>query len=321
MKAFRSILIALLMAPLAALGQGYPNKPVRVVVPYSAGGVMDTLARTMSKRLSEALGQPVVIDTRAGAGGMIGADMVAKAAPDGYTLVFTAGPPHAMYSFLLKNVPFDTVNDFSPIVMIGTSPRSVVVHPSLPVTSVKELIDYAKKNPSKLSYGTPGVGTGPHIAGLMLNRAAGIDMVHIPYKGGASALNDVIGGQIPVAMLSLSTVMPYVRSGKLRLLGVLDAQRAKALPDMPTIAEAGVHDYAIPDTWVGLLGPANMPPAIVGQINAAVLKAITFPDVRSRLDEAGFEVKGTTPQRFADHVMKSFETYGMIMTEAGIKPE
>ncbi len=321
MRTFRSILIALLMAPLAALGQTYPSRPVRMVVPLSAGGMVDTVARAMGNRLSEALGQPVVIDNRAGAGGMIGADIVAKAAPDGYTLLFTAGPPHAVYPFFFKNVPFDTVGDFTPIIIVATSPMVLVVHPSLPVTSVKELIDYAKKNPGNLSYGTPGIGNPNHLGGLLLNRAAGIDMVHVAYKGGAPALNDLLGGQILVAMLGLSTVMPHVRSGKLRLLGVLEARRAKGAPDTPTIAEAGVPGYAVPDTWVGLLGPANLPAAIVNQVNAAVLKAISFADVRSRLEAAGSEAKGTTPQELADQVVKSYEIYGKIMTEAGFKPE
>ena len=321
MKAFRSILIALLMAPLAALGQAYPSKAVRMVVPYAAGGATDTVARAMGNRLSESLGQPVVIDNRGGAGGMIGSDIVAKAAPDGYTLLLTVGPPHSAYPFFMRNVPFDTVKDFTPIIIVGTAPQSVVVHPSLPVTTLRELIAYGKKNPGKLSFGTSGVGSSQHMGGLLLNRAAGIDMVHVAYKGGGPALNDVLGGQIPVAIVILSNVIPHVKSGRLRLLGVLEAQRAKAAPDTPTVAEAGVPGYAVPDTWIGLVGPANLPAAFVNQVNAAVLKAVRFPDVLSRLEAAGFEVKGNTPQAFADQVVKGFETYRRITTEAGIKPE
>ena len=321
MNLFRSILLAFLMAPLAALGQAYPSKAVRMVVPYGPGGMVDTATRAVSNRLSEALGQPVVIDNRAGASGMIGADIVAKAAPDGYTLLLTGGPPHAVYPVFFKNVPFDTIKDFTPIVIVGTAPNVLVVHPSLPATSVKELIDYAKKNPGKLSYGTPGVGNPNHVGGLLLNRMAGIDLVHVAYKSGPPALIDLLGGQILVAMLSMSTAMPQVRSGKLRLLGVLEAQRAKGAPDTPTIAEAGVPGYAVPDTSVGLLAPANLPAAIVGQVNAAALKAVAFADVRSRLEAAGFEAKSTTPQEFADHLVKGHEVYRKIVTEAGIKPE
>ena len=321
MRIFRSILIAFLMAPLTALGQAYPSKPVRMIVPFGAGGMMDTVARAMGNRLGEALGQPVVIDNRGGGGGTIGADVVAKAAPDGYTVVLTGGPPHGVYPLFIKNVPFDMIRDFSPIIIFCTAPQVLVVHPSLPATSVKELVDYAKKNPGKLSYGTSGIGSPHHLGGLLLNRAAGIDMVHIAYKGGGPALNDVLGGQLQVAMLALSTINPHVRSGKLRLLAVLEAQRAKAVPDTPTVAEAGYPGYAVPDTWMGLLGPANLPAAIVNQLNAAVLKAVAHPDVRSRLEAAGFEIKGNTPQEFANHVVKGYEIYSKIMTEAGIKPE
>lgn len=321
MKPIRGILTLLLVAPLTVLGQAYPSKAVRVVVPFAAGGMVDTVSRAIGNRLGEVIGQPVVIDNRGGGGGTIGADIVAKAAPDGYTLALTGGPPHGVYSLFIRNVSFDTIRDFSPIIIFGTAPQVLVVHPSFPAASVKELVEYAKKNPGKLSYGTSGIGSPHHLGGLLLNRAAGIDMVHIAYKGGGPALNDVLGGQVPVAMLALSTIVPHVRSGKLRLLAVLEAQRAKAVPDTPTIAEFGYPGYAVPDTWIGLLGPANLPAAIVSQLNSAVRKAVAFPDVRSRLEVAGFEIKGNTPQEFADHVVKGYEIYSKIMTEAGIKPE
>ena len=321
MKAIRLTALSLLLAPVLALAQAYPSKPVRMVVPYSAGGATDTVARAVGNRLSEALGQQVVIDNRGGASGMIGSDIVAKAAPDGYTLLLTVGPPHSAFPFFMKNVPFDTVKDFTPIIVVGTAPQAIVVHPSLPVTSLKGLIDYSKKNPGKLSFGTSGVGSSQHMGGLLLNRAAGTDMVHVAYKGGAPALNDVLGGQIPVAIVILSNVITHVRAGKLHLLAVLEAQRAKAAPDTPTVAEAGVPGYAVPDTWIGLVGPARLPEAIVNQVNAAVLKALGFADVRARLEAAGFEVRGNTPKEFADGIAKGYETYRRIATEAGIKPE
>jgi len=321
MQTIRLMFMSLLLAPLLALAQAYPSKPVRMVVPYAAGGATDTVARAVGNRLSEALGQPVVIDNRGGAGGMIGSDIVAKAVPDGYTLLLTVGPPHSAFPFFMKNVPFDTIKDFTPIIIVGTAPQSIVVHPSLPVTSVKELIDYAKKNPGKLSFGTSGVGSSQQMGGLMLNKAAGIDMVHVAYKGGAPALNDVLGGQIPVGIVIVSNVLTHVRAGKLRLLAVLEAQRAKAAPDIPTVAEAGVPGYALPDTWIGLVGPAKLPAPIVNQVNAAVMKALGFPDVRARLEAAGFEVKGNTPQEFADGIAKGYQTYRKIATDAGIKPE
>ena len=321
MKAIRLTALSLLLAPVLALAQAYPSKPVRMVVPYSAGGATDTVARAVGNRLSEALGQQVVIDNRGGASGMIGSDIVAKAAPDGYTLLLTVGPPHSAFPFFMKNVPFDTIKDFTPIIIVGTAPQSIVVHPSLPVTSVKELIDYAKKNPGKLSFGTSGVGSSQQMGGLMLNKAAGIDMVHVAYKGGAPALNDVLGGQIPVGIVIVSNVLTHVRAGKLRLLAVLEAQRAKAAPDIPTVAEAGVPGYALPDTWIGLVGPARLPAPIVNQVNAAVVKALGFPDVRARLEAAGFEVRGSTPREFADGLEKNYTTYQKIVTEVGIQPE
>ncbi len=321
MNTVRSMLFALLTAPLAALGQTYPAKPVRVVVPFAAGGLVDTVSRAIGNRLGEVIGQPVVIDNRGGGGGTIGADIVTKASPDGYTLMLSGGPPHGVYSLFIKNVPFDTIRDFSPIVIFGTAPQVLVVHPSFPANSVKELVDYAKANPGKLSYGTSGIGSPHHLGGLLLNRAAGIDLTHIAYKGGGPALTDVLGGQVPVAMLAMSTIVPHVKSGKLRLLAVLEAQRSKAMPDTPTIAETGYPGYAVPDTWLGLLGPANLPAPIIAQLNAAVLKAVGYPDVRARLETAGFEIKGNTPQEFSGVVARSQEVYSKIMTEAGIKPE
>ena len=321
MTTYRSILFGLLMAPLAALGQAYPSKAVRVVVPFAAGGLVDTISRAIGNRLGEVIGQPVVIDNRGGGGGTIGADIVAKAAPDGYTLALSGGPPHGVYALFIKNVPFDTIRDFSPIVIFGTAPQVLVVHPSFPASSVKELVDYARANPGKLSYATSGIGSPHHLGGLLLNRVAGIDLVHIAYKGGGPALTDVLGGQVPVAMLAMSTIVPHVKSGKLRLLAVLEAQRSKAMPDTPTIAESGYTGYAVPDTWIGLLGPANLPAPIIQQLNAAVLKAVAYPDVRTRLEAAGFEIKSNTPQEFAGVVTKSQDVYSKIMTEAGIKPE
>jgi len=324
MKSLTSILALALLTAIglgSATAQTYPGKPIRIVVPFPAGGPTDVLSRIIGQKMAENWGQQVLVDNRPGANTIIGAEAVAKAAPDGYTLLLTVGPPHAAYPFFMKNVPFDTVRDFTPIIIVGTAPQAIVVHPSLPVTSVKELIDYAKKNPGKLSFATAGVGSSQHMGGLLLNRAAGIDMVHVAYKGGAPALNDVLGGQLPVGIVILSNVITHVRTGKLRLLAVLEAQRAKAAPDTPTVAEAGVPGYAVPDTWIGLVGPARLPAAIVDQVNVAVVKALGFPDVRSRLEAAGFEVKGNTPQEFAEGIAKGYETYQKITTEAGIKPE
>jgi tripartite-type tricarboxylate transporter receptor subunit TctC len=189
------------------------------------------------------------------------------------------------------------------------------------VNSIRELIDYGKKNPGKLSFGTSGAGSSQHLGGVMLNKAAGIDMLHVPYKGGGPALNDLLGGQIPVGIVILSNVLPQAKAGKVKLLAVLEAQRARAAPDTPTVAEAGVAGFAVPDTWVGMVGPARLPPAIVTAMHGALVKALQASDVRSRLEAAGFEVKSGTPEEFAELLTRSFETYRRITSEAGIKPE
>lgn len=320
MKRLALLIISLALVPPHALGQAYPSKPVRIIVPAAAGGGVDTVARAIANRLGETLGQPVVVENRSGANTMIGTDLVAKSAPDGYTLLLNTGPPHGAFNFFTKNLPFDSIADFTPITMVGAAPQALVVHASVPVHSVKELIDYGKKNPGKLSYGTAGVGTSQHIGGALLNRMAGIDMVHVAYKGGALALNDLLGAQIPVAMTILSNVLVHVRSGKLRLLAVLGAHRAKAAPDAPTIAET-VPGYLIPDTWIGLTGPAKLPPAIVEQLNAAVLKSLGYPDVRARLAAAGFEVIGNSAREFESVLNTSVDIYRKITSETGIRPE
>ena len=313
-------LLGLLTASSAALAQTYPEKPVRLVVPFSAGGGVDTVARALAQELAGALGQPMIVDNRPGANGIIGTEYVAKSAADGYTLLFTLVSHYAL-PFLSKNVPYDTVKDFTPITIVAKAPQALVVNASLPVKSVRELIDYVKKNPGKVSFATAGAGTSQHLGGELLNSSVGLDMVHIPYKGGAPALNDVVGGQVPVAISILSNVLPHVRSGKLRLLGVIESTRAKAAPDVPTLAEAGVLGYAVPDTWIGLMGPAGLPASIVDRINTDAQKVANTDAVRARLDAAGFEVNLIGPKEFAAQAPRTIETYRKIISAAGIKPE
>jgi tripartite-type tricarboxylate transporter receptor subunit TctC len=321
MNALRILLIGLLLAPLLALAQAYPTKPVRLVVPFATGGAADTIARAAGNRISEALGQPVVIDNRAGGLATIGSDIVAKAAPDGYTLLLAVSPPHTTSPFFVKNLPFDNIKDFTPIAIIATFPQAIVVHPSFPAQSLKELIDYVKKNPGKVSFGTSGTGTAQHLGGLQLNKATGMDMQHIGYKGGAQATNDLLGGQIPVAILTLSNVIGHARAGKLRLIAMMESTRSKAAPEVPTVAEAGVPGFATPDTWIGLMGPARMSAPLIRQLNGVVTKSLEFPDVRSRLEAAGFEVGVATQEAFAESIAKSYGVYQKIVNDAGIKPE
>ncbi len=314
------VLFMLLCAPLAALGQAYPAKPIRLVVPFAPGGASDTFARPVAQKLSEALGQQVIVDNRPGAGSIIGTDIVAKAAPDGYTLLVTFSS-HYLLPFFSKNVSFDTVKDFTPIGAAAVTPMVLVTHPSLPVANLRELIDYGKKNPGKLSYAIAGTGSNQHLAGELLRIAGKFDLQVVPYKGGGPAVNDLIGGQVPMGILVLSTVSQHVKSGRLRALNVMEARRAKGAPDIPTVAESGLPDYLIPETWIGILGPAGLPRPIVDRINAELVKAVNVPDVRAKLEGAGYEISTVGPDELNESISKSIDVFRRVVTAAGIKPE
>ena len=316
----RLLFLVMLAMPAIVLAQAYPTKPVKLVVAYAAGGGVDTVARALAQELSGGLGQPVVVENRPGANSLIGTDHVAKSPADGYTLLITLVSHYAL-PFLAKNVPYDTVRDFTPITIVAKAPQAVVVNAAVPVRTSKELVEYVRANKGKVSYGTSGAGTSQHLGGELLNTSAGLDMVHVPYKGGAPALNDVIGGQIPMAILILSNVLPHVKSGKLRAIGVIEATRAKAAPDVPTLAEGGVPGFSVPDTWIGIVGPAGLPPAVVERLNAELQKAANNAAVRTRLDAAGFEVNLVASEDFARQAPRTVETYRKIISAAGIKPE
>jgi len=309
-----------LTLPHTTCAQAYPNKPVRLVVPYAAGGGVDTVARAVAQQLGETLGQPVLVDNRPGANSVIGTEHVAKSPADGYTLLVTLVSHYAM-PFLSRNVRYDPVRDFTPVTIIGKAPQAMFVNPSTGIKSVRELIDYAKKNPGKVSYATSGAGTSQHLGGELLNHAAGIDMTHVPYKGGAPALTDVVGGQIPVGILIYSNIRQHVAAGRLRALAVIESTRAKAAPDVPTVAEAGVPGFAVPDTWIGIMGPAGLPREVLARLNSEILKAAGVPAVRTRLEGAGFEINEVGAEEFAGQGTKITEMYRNITATAGIKPE
>ncbi len=308
-----------LCVPLLAVAQhSYPNKSIRLVVPYPPGGANDIFARPIAKKLAEQLGQQVLIDNRSGASGVIGAQLVAGAAPDGYTLLATTGSL-TLIPLTLKNAPFDVLRDFTCIVAAATSTTVVVVHPSLPVQSMKELADYGKKNPGQLKYGTAGAGRMQHLTGESLAHAINTKLIQISYKGGHQALIDLLGGHISMGVLHLSTVLPHIKAGKLRALAVAEAHRSKAYPDIPTAAESGFPKFAMPEPFLGFAGPAHLPPAIVKRLNAEINQSLQTSEVRAALEGAGYTVTpGTTPEYFSDLQTRTFRTYQRLVKEVGL---
>jgi tripartite-type tricarboxylate transporter receptor subunit TctC len=312
------IALASICVASGAAAQGFPAKPVRVVVGFAPGGAADVLARAVTPRAGELLGQPVVVDNRAGAAGVIAIEHVAKSMPDGYSLLLGSVNVY-LIPFIAKNVPYDSARDFTPVVLLANGYTALAVHPSLPVHSVKEFVEYAKKQ-GKVFYGTVGIGSLHHLGGVMLAQAAGIDLEHVPYKGGSPTINDVMAGVLPAAILAASTVFPHGRSGKLRVLGVIDASRSRAAPDVPTIGES-IPGYAAPGQWFGLLGPAGVPPPAVARINTEFRKALAEPEVQKRIEALGFEVAGNSPDEFAAKVKADSEAIRKAVAAAGIKPE
>ncbi|MBI3373850.1 MAG: tripartite tricarboxylate transporter substrate binding protein [Betaproteobacteria bacterium] len=313
-------LLAILAAPLASLAQSYPAKPVRLVVPYPPGGSTDLLGRTVAQKMSESMGQNVIVENRGGAGGMLGSELVARSAPDGYTFLLGTGASHGITLFLSKTVPYDPVKDFTPICAAVEVPIALAIHPSIPANNAKELLEYAKKNPGKLAFGSSGTGSPHHLAGELLKQVGGIDMVHVPYKGAGPSMQDLIGGQIPIVFTTLSTAIPQMRSGKIRVIGVVERKRQESTPEVPTIGES-VPGYVMPSSWLGFFGPAGLPEAIVARLNGEILKSVHAPEVRSKLESAGMPVSGTSAEEFARMVRDDIETFRGIVQASGIKPE
>jgi tripartite-type tricarboxylate transporter receptor subunit TctC len=319
LKFLRTTLVgALAVCSLAALADdGYPNRLIKLVVPYGPGATTDLMARLVAQKVSDDLKQPVIVDNRAGAGGMIGSDAVAKSPADGYTILLATDGTHTGNPFLLKKFPFDAINDVTPISLAAKNLMALVAHPSVPVKNVRELIDYAKRNPGTLSYGSSGNGSPHHLAGILFNQMAGTDITHVPYKGGGPSVVDVLGGQIPLAFVSLATVMPHLQSGKLRLLGTTEKKRAPEFPDLPTVAET-LPGFEM-DSWLGFVGPANLPPAVLQKLNESINKALKDPGVAAKLNEGGLLVIGSTPKEFADQLRAGYEKRGRLIQQNNIK--
>jgi tripartite-type tricarboxylate transporter receptor subunit TctC len=317
----RSIAAALVMcAASGAYAQTYPSKPIRFVVPFAAGGGSDLVARTVAAKITEALGQAVVVDNRAGAAGTIGADIAAKSPPDGHTLLLGSNGPLAINPSLYTKLPYDAARDFSPISLVTIMPFLLVTHPSLPVKSVKELVTLAKSKPGQLNYGSPGSGSTTHLANELLKSMTGMQITHVPYKGVAPAATDLISGQVQMMSGDLSTLLPHVRSGRMRAIAVTAARRSSLLPEMPTVAESGVPGYEV-SGWFGVLVPAATPQAIVERLNVAIVKGLAASDARERLGAFGGEVAVGTPEQFAAHIRTEAAKWSELIKALGLKGE
>lgn len=311
-----SALGLLALTPLAAQAQAFPTKAITIVVPFSAGGTTDILARVLGQFMSKDLGQPVIIDNRAGAGGNIGTQLVARAAPDGYTILMGTVGTHAINQSLYPKLAFDPIKDFAPLTRVALVPNLLVANPAQPFKTVKELIAYARANPGKVTFGSSGSGTSIHLSGEMFKQMAGVDLQHVAYKGSAPAVNDLLGNHIAIMFDNMPSAISHVKAGKLRPLAVTTATRSPALPDVPTIAEAGVPGYEA-TSWFGLLAPAGTPAPVVARLNTAILKALADPDVKKKLLEQGAEPAGETPAQFAAFIASETVKWGKIVKQSG----
>ena len=307
-----------LIAPVAALGQGYPDKPIRVIVPVPAGGTPDVVARMVAPGLSNLLGQQLVMDNRGGAGGLIGAELAAKAIPDGYTLFFSSPGSLTILPHLKKHVAYDTLRDFLPISLVSIGPFLLITHPSVPAKTVKELVTLAKSEPGKLNYASAGNGAANHLAMELFKSMADINLTHVPYKGAPQAVTDLIGGNVNLMFNSIPPVMQHIKSGRLRLLGVSSAKRSPQLPDVPTISEAGVPGYES-ITWFGLLAPAKTPSPIVTRLHEALVKVVRTPEMKAQLELQGYDPVGSTPAEFATFIRAESAKYAKVVKLSGAK--
>jgi tripartite-type tricarboxylate transporter receptor subunit TctC len=310
-------LLVATLAASSAVAQTFPSKAVRLVVPFAAGGSTDIIGRTLGQKLNEMWGQPVVVDNRPGGSTVIGTDVVAKAAPDGHTLLITPAPFTIVPSLVAK-LPYDPAKDFEPITLINTTPLVIVVHPGVPAKSVKELIALAKRRPGALNYGSSGSGGSNHLAGELFNAMAGVKLVHIPYKGNAPALIDLIGGHVDVVFNGLTSAMPFIKSGKLRALAVTSIARAGSLPEMPTLDELGLRGFQAV-AWNGLTAPARTPKDIIARINADVLKVVRSPELVERLKAEGSDPVGNSPAEYSAFLRDEIAKWARVIRFAGVK--
>lgn len=304
----------------AATAQTYPSKPIRIIVPYTAGGTSDILARFIGPKLTEAWGQPVMVESKPGANGNLGADYVSKSAPDGYTVLLGDIGALAISPSVYPNLPFDPVKDFTPVIMVSYSPHILAVHPSLPVSGVKELIDYAKAHVGQLNFALAGTGSAPHLAGIEFAQRTGVSWTYIPYKGGSQAVLDVVAGQSNVLFNGMLATYPQVRNGKLKALAVSSAKRVAAAPDLPTVAESGLPGF-VTGSWQGVVAPPGVPREIVLKMNAEFARILNTQDMKEKLAAQGTEVRADTPEAFAAFIRDEKVRWAKVVKESGAKFE
>jgi tripartite-type tricarboxylate transporter receptor subunit TctC len=312
--------LLLLCFTAVALAQDYPARPIHLVVPFPPGGGNDTVARAIAQQMGPALGQPVVIDNRPGAGGSVGAEAVAKAPADGYTLFLAGVGSHAANPNLHARLPYDPVRDFAPITLVASAPSVLVVNPGVPARSIAEFTAYARAHPGKLNYASNGNGSAAQLAAAMYESMAGVRMVHVPYKGIAPALQDLLGGEVQLMFGTIVALVPHVQAGKLRALAVTSRKRSALLPDVPTLAESGLPDYQA-GSWYGVLAPAGTPRAIIDRLHETIVKALRQPEVAKRLAAEGAEVIGSTPEEFGAHIKAELARVASVVRAAGIRME
>lgn len=318
-RVLRPAICALLWAmSFAAAAQGWPAKPIRIITPYPPGGATDILARLVAQKME--LGQPVLVDVKAGAGGNIGTDYVAKSTPDGYTLLMGGSGPLAINASLYKDLPYDPVKDLQPIVLTAVVPLILVVHPSIPATNVAQLIALLKAEPGKYSYASSGAGTPQHLSAELFKSMTGTQVQHIPYKGTGPAFNDLLAGRVPLAFVSVLAVLPNVKAGKLKALGISSVQRSSAAPDIPTIVESGLPGYESVN-WFGLVGPSGMQRDVVNRLNSEMRKILDQPDTRDRLLALGSQPVHGTPEQFGSYIKSEIVKWTKIVRESGATPD
>jgi tripartite-type tricarboxylate transporter receptor subunit TctC len=304
----------------SAVAQTYPTKSIRLIVPFPPGGSTDLMGRVLGAKFGEAFNQQVIVENRPGASGMIGNELVARATPDGYMLTMGTIGAMSVNVSLFKSVPYDATRDFAPITLTGNVENLLVVHPSVPVHNVKELIALAASKPGMLIFASSGTGNAPHLAGELFNQLAKVKMVHLPYKGGGPAMIDVMAGQVSLSFASMPSSLPFAKSGKLRAIAVGGAKRSPAAPEIPTVAESGLAGFEVTD-WQGLLAPAKTPAAVIERLNRETIRILNERDVKDRLAAAGLQVVTNTPSQFADFIRAEIDKWGKVIRSAGIKPE